>query len=462
MMEKLHATTVCLLRYGGLHPFIKTSHPDQTNHSNQTSFSVRLLLWTVLLNLMVAMIILYISMMQSEMFSSLPTFLLFLFANTYSLISILLPMHFIFHAKKITALNAKLDNIITMCSIQSSKINITNKLKIIFLIFVKIFILSNSTINFLLHGCTEIEMTNIKLFVTIIAEYHASFIEMISTLMFAIYLTILAEYLQFCEDRLVELFDGIRPSTSQISKVTAEEPDETSTRIHPLGVHSSSNAEESARVPDETSTRLHPFGVHSPSNAEESARVSIETTNTLPFLAQYSEPSQLFTHLKLSQLKKSLRTRVNPDGPQTLVPDENTAGFFQTLEGIHASIFEAYDVYELSACVLGFPILYFTIIMGIGFCAIPYKITKLYLKNTYCTAHYVSIAIANLMNFALLTTFPQTIDQKVCNVTGKSLVEINLKVAKNKYRSSVQKFPSNTEQEYFLNIHSSHIITNSS
>ena len=70
-MERLHATTVHLLRYGGLYPFKKTNHSNQTNYSNQTSLSVWLLLWTVFLNLMVGMCALYSMIALNSSFSSL-------------------------------------------------------------------------------------------------------------------------------------------------------------------------------------------------------------------------------------------------------------------------------------------------------------------------------------------------------------------------------------------------------
>ena len=443
MMEKLQTTTVHLLRYGGLYPFKKT------NRSNHPRLSVWLALWTVFLNLMAALSCIHV-MRQSVMFSSLQTFLdPFLLKNTWSLASFLIPLHFVFHARKITALNIKLDNIIAICSIHSSKFFVANKLKIILLIFVKIINLFNSTSYLVIDGYFDSQITNMKLS-TIIVEYHVVLIEIIITFMFAMHLTIMAGYLQLCNTRL-ELFDGMISFTRQISELATEEDDEISTRLglHPFGLHSSSIAEVTTEEHDEASTRLglqHPFAPHSSSFVEEAA-YSIGTTNTLFFSAQLSEPSQLFTELKLSQLKKSLQTRVNTVGTQTRDLDENTAVFFQKLEVIHASIFEAYDTYQLYICVLGFPILYFTFVTGAGFLASAYRITELDLEYSYPIVTYVSIFITNLMNFALLTAFPQTVDQKVCNAAGKILTEVTHSVFKNQCGSA------NTEHEYFFNIH---------
>ena len=181
-MERLHTATLYLLRYGGMHPF-------ETNRSNQTSLSVCLVLWTVFLNLVAAMSSLhYIT--QLVMFSSVHTFLQYMFDITWALASILIPMHFVCHARKIIAINRNLDEIIATCSIYSSKTSIKSKIKIMFLILVKIIILFCATIyvvrytdqchvqqqarrlNELQLRYFDGEVTNMKLSVLMIVEYH--------------------------------------------------------------------------------------------------------------------------------------------------------------------------------------------------------------------------------------------------------------------------------------------------
>ena len=217
-------------------------------------------------------------------------------------------------------------------------------------------------------------------------EYHTTFMYIISTLIFAIYLTILEEYFQLCDTRLVELFDGMRPSIWQISEVTTEEHDDSSSSIG-----------------------LHPVApLHTSCNAN-------------------TEAGQLFTFtvFKPSQFNKSLIKRVNSVGTQTCVFDEDMQEFFQKLGRIHATILEAYNIYELYQRVLGFPLLYFTFSYAATILVVTYKITKFGLEDTYSTVRNCMMLIAKLIDFALLTTFPETIDQKVCNATIHSLVEVN-------------------------------------
>ena len=172
MMERLQAATLFLFRYGGMYPFKKT------NRSNHTSVSVCLVLWTVFLNLMSTLSALYFIVQLVHYISSLTTFLTHLFEITWALVPILLPMHFVCHARRITAVSTKLDEIIAICSNHNSEISKINKLKIILLIFIKIISLFYSAIIIYIKNPDNI--TNIQLSSIIIFEYHATFMEIIS------------------------------------------------------------------------------------------------------------------------------------------------------------------------------------------------------------------------------------------------------------------------------------------
>ena len=259
MIERLHAATLFLYRYGGMYPFKKT------NRSNKTSLSVCLVLWTVFQNLISALGALYFMVQSVVVISSLNTFLANLFDITWALVSILIPMYFVWHARGITAVSTKLDEIVAICSIHSSKISKTNKLKIILLIFIKIIALPYITYDLFNIRNSDNNITNIKLSSMIIVRYHATFMEIIITLTFAIYLSILEEYFQLCDACLVELFHQMRSSHSRISEVTTEEPDDTSTSIglQPIPLHRS-------RIADSEATRL--LTVFKPIQFKQSAR----------------------------------------------------------------------------------------------------------------------------------------------------------------------------------------------
>ena len=88
--------------------------------------------------------------------------------------------------------------------------------------------------------------------------------------------------------------------------------------------------------------------------------------------------------------------------------------FLQKFDKIHDAIFEVHNTYNLCISILGFPMLYFTICATIDLCAGTYA-TIYILKGTRYFVPMVLLQIANLLNTALLTTFPRNLDQKASN-----------------------------------------------
>ena len=223
MMEKLNTATIYLLRYGGMHPF-KTASP--------ISISLGLFLWTVLLQVILQLANVYY-LMYNRKITSLNSFLLYVWDITFVFASILFPIHFFCHANKIVAVNSKLDEIIKICSINSLKMSIESKFKVFLVILMGI-------IRTFLIVCMAIigeDIDYIRIFVLV----NITIINTITQLMFAIFLTILTEYIRIDEARIADHFDRMRSSINRISEVTIEDFDDMPT--NPLSVDTSNLAQ---------------------------------------------------------------------------------------------------------------------------------------------------------------------------------------------------------------------------
>ena len=372
-MEKLHAATLYLFRFGGVHPF-KTEQ-----YSNQLKISVRLLLWTFFLQLTSILCSVYFLVISPKI-GSLQVFLtwgLFLF---WTLINILLPIHFISHGKDIAAVNGRFNNIRRFCSINNLKISTKSKLTLLSfflgkIIWIFICVLEarcrdTSSATTIFTKLTYIFFIGNSLMLDIIASYT-----------FVIYLTIQAESFSHYNACLEELFDGRRPFIRQISVLPAEEYSYKTnvSALHTLGVDQSNHAQQSV-------TRN-------------------KTTNTLPYSRPTNDPRQQFT--------ESLGVRTRHVSRQTCVHDANMQDFFQRLEEIHASIFEEYNVYELCKCIFGLPLLCKTTFQTISYCTSSYKLVKEFDLEDNCSIISVLLLTAMLLNNIVLTMLPHTLDQNV-------------------------------------------------
>ena len=369
MMEKLHTTTIYLLRYGGMHP-IKTANP--------ISISLGLLLWTVVLQMMLQLANVYYMMYHTK-FTTLNKFLSYVWDITWAFGSILIPIHFFCHANKIVAVNSKLDKIIKICSINSLKMSIESKFKIFLALLMRIIV----TFIIVFMSFIGEDINYIKIFVQVNITVNIT----ITYLIFAIYLTILTEYLRIDEARIADHFDRMRSSINHISVVTIEDFDDTP--ANPLGVDRSNLAQQSLY-----------------------RQYSTNAITTLP--GSSSRPYNDSTSSQLAVIMRSLPTPDKEACTQTRHFDDNMQDFFQKMNRIHDSIFEVHNIYNLCISILGFPILYFTIFITVGLCAGTY--TTIYISE--CSRYFVPmvlIQIANLLDTALLTTFPRNLDQKASN-----------------------------------------------
>ena len=197
-MEKLHRATICLLRYGGMHPF------KPANCSSRIRISVGLLLWTVFLQIIIQTANVYF-LKKYLTIASLRMFLVGVFHTAWVLATILIPIHFLCHAKKIAAVNSKLGEIVRICSINGLKMNFESKLRIFLLILSKIIMISINIIMGIM--C---EYTSYKDLLLILHRLIIYVADAIISLMFVIYLTILTEYFRLNEARIAELFARMR------------------------------------------------------------------------------------------------------------------------------------------------------------------------------------------------------------------------------------------------------------
>ena len=378
-MESLHAATIFLLRYGGMHPFKTTSGSDQPR------ISVGLLLWTVFLQLVNALSFVHY-MTQIGTFNSLHTFIGYVWQITWGFTTILVPIHFLCHAKKIAAVNRQINKIISICSIQRLKLNIKSKLMIYFLVFGKIIPITCNALDSVTCRISEYGTPISKITFTFIA-YHAFFIEAVTSFIFAVYLSILVEYFSLFDASLGELFDGM-----QISVTPMEEYNDTPSNpeLYPLNGNKSTIAQHSVQ--------------------------SLKTTDILP------NSCPIYDDTKCSELyAKSLRT--NTVSTQTDDNNANILDFFQILEETHASIFEVYKIYEGYESILGFPLLFFTFFYTITCCASSYTALEIDMGVTCFILLTLSSKIM-FLNFVLLTSIPHTLNEKVRNDFGECLFEV--------------------------------------
>ena len=383
-MEQLLAAILYLFRFGGMHPF-KTKQ-----HLNQIKISVWFLLWTLLLQLMYALNVMNFLLNNSNI-SSLHTFLTWLWYTSWMLFPILIPIHFMYHAKKIAAVNRRINNVLGMCSINNLKMSNQIKLVIMLVVLLKILHISVSVYNHTLQNCYTYEYGFVSRLAAIYYDCYSFFIYTISFLIFVMYLAILEEYFSYYDSCLGELFGKRQYFIGQIS-------------IIPTEVSS-----DKPKIAD-----THPIGVHRSIHPQESVN---RTRSTLPYLRQTndSRPSQQFP-----------RSRAKNVTTKTRVHDANIQDFIENLEKIHASIFELYNIYELLKCILGFPLLYLIIVITINNCASTYT-TVIGLRGVDCTLAmwiWLLLPLSHTFNILLITIVPHTLDDKVSNVISISLIKV--------------------------------------
>ena len=385
-MEQLHAATLHLLRFGGMHPF-KTTQP-----LNQIKISVRLVLWTLLLQLMYALITVYYLVYKSSV-SSLHTFLTWVWTTAWALYPILIPIHFLYHAKEIAAACTRINNVSGMCSVNNLKMSIKIKLIIILLVLQTIYKFSVSVYIHTSLNCYNYEHAFVSRLIRIYANFYSLFIYVISSLIFVIYLAILEEYFSYHDSCLKELFDRRQCINRQIpvipTRVYSDKPKIAAT--HPIGVQKSIHPQQSVN------------------------RIKTRRTLSYPRQTNDSRPSQQFT--------KSPRIRAKNVSTKTHVHHANMQDFIRYMEKIHASIFELYSIYELLKCIFGFPLLYMTIVITINSCASTYSFVVGSRVN--CTsAILITRSLIPIFNILLITIVPHALDDKVSNVINISLIKV--------------------------------------
>ena len=208
-MEKLHAATLYLLRWGKLHPF------ETANYPHRIKVSLGLALWTVSMQLVNVVTLLVYTVQNPPTFTSLGPFLDFIWNFTWHfLFTIVIPIHFLYHAKKVIILNRKIDKLLTFNSIKRAKISTKSKLTILLFALGRIITIFSITGGIILEKLDKF---------TIFMVYNTHIIETVYSIIFVTYLTILAEYLGVCDHSLGKLFRGMRSSTQQSCSVTTEE-----------------------------------------------------------------------------------------------------------------------------------------------------------------------------------------------------------------------------------------------
>ena len=386
-MESLHAATLYLLRFGGMHPF-KTKQ-----NLNQIKISECLVLWTVFLQLINALSVMYIFLYRTNI-TSLHTFLSWVGCISFVIITILLPMHFMCHAKEIAAANRRINNILGMFSINSLKISNKSKLTIFLLVIVKIIYISLIVYVFHFLDCLGFNSTIVSKIANRFVDYHAILLDAISSFIFVIYLTILEEYFGYYDVCLGELFDGRRYFIGKISVITMRDYN-----------YKFNNA------------AIYPIDVDKSINAQEEVNRS-KTRNSLPNLCPTNQPklSKQFTKsLRIRVPKRSKALTFSHVGTQICVDDAYMQDFFQNFEKINASILEVYEIYELYKCIFGFPLLYLMIVTTIDCCSSSY-LALVGLRDNCNPVIFMLIPLVQVINFILLTMVPHTLDDKVSNV----------------------------------------------
>ena len=385
-MEKLHAATLYLLRFGGLHPF-KTEQ-----YLNHIQISVWLLLWTLFLQLMTALSAIYY-LVNNTNISSLHTFLTWVWDASWKLFPIIISIHFMCHAKEIAIVHRRIDNVLGMCSVNSLKMSIKIKLIIILLV------IENILLNFFnvyiqgLSNCSNQEYDIVSKLLGICVDFYTLVNYSITSLIFVMYLAILKEYFSYNDSCLVELFDGRQYSIGKVpiipTKVYSDKPKNVA--IHPIGAHKS----------------IHP--------RQSVNRIKIRST--LPYLRRTNDfrPSQ--------QFMKSLRILAENVSTQTRVHDANTQDFSQNLEKIYASILELYNIYEFLKCILGFPLLNLIIFITIDSCATTY-VAVVGLRVNCTAAISILMPLLEIFHIILITIVPHSLDDKVGNVISIGFIKV--------------------------------------
>ena len=387
-MEKLHATTLYLLRFGGMYPFKTNKYP------NQIQISVWLLLWTLFLQLMNALSAMHYLVNNSNI-SSLHTFLKWVWNASWKLITILIPIHFMCHAKEIATVNRRIINVLEMCScsINSLKMSIKIKLILTLSVIAQIFNAFVSVYIQTLLNCVHYDYGIVSKLTTIYLDCYALLVFTTCSLIFVMYLAILEEYFRYNDSCLRELFGGEQYFIRQIpiipTKVYGDKPKNAAT--HPIGVHKS----------------IHP---HQSVN-----RIKTRSTLPCPRQTKDSRPGQLFT--------KAPRVRAKNVGTRTRVHDADTQDFIQNLGKIHASIFELYDIYELLKCILGFPLLCLIIVIMIDGCASTY-VAVVGLRANCTPTIWIMLPLSHIFIISLIATVPHTLDDKVSNVISISFIKV--------------------------------------
>ena len=365
MMERLHAAAVYLFRFGGMHPF-KTKQ-----YLNQMKVDVWLLLWAVFLPLMNTLLSVYY-LVKFPKLTSLDILLPWLFNVFWAVETILIPIHFICHAKEIAAVNKRVNNIIGIFCINSRKFSIKSKLTILAFVIMQIIKGSLFVID-ICDNCSEAGTDVVSILTSTFLNGYWFFIDLISTFSFVIYLSILAECFSHYDACLEGLFDGSRSEV----ELFLGRPVSTVSALYPLAVYKS----------------IYP-------------QQSVERKETTNKFDDDPKPIEQFT--------KSLRIRTKHVSTQTCV-DTNMQDFFQNLEDLHVSIFEDYKIYELCTCIFGFPLLLMTIHQGILCCTLLHKLLKLYTLEDTCSVLLLINPITMLLMNILLTTLPHTLDENVSN-----------------------------------------------
>ena len=280
---------------------------------------------------------------------------------------------------------------------------------IYFLVFGKIIPITCNALDSVTCRISEYGTPISKITFTFIA-YHAFFIEAVTSFIFAVYLSILVEYFSLFDASLGELFDGM-----QISVTPMEEYNDTPSNpeLYPLNGNKSTIAQHSVQSLKTTDILPNSCPIYDDTKCSELYAKSLQ-----------SLPNSCATYgdTKCSGLyAKSLR--MNTVSTQTHVNNANMLNFFRIVEETHASIFEVYKIYEVYESILGFPLLYFTFFYTITCCASSYTVMDIDMGVT-CLILLTLASIIMFLNFVLLTSVPDTLDEKVRNDFGESLFEV--------------------------------------